>query len=362
MFREFRFPLLVIYRAAFFLFGSIFRRITAVIAGRSELMGRMLGLVNLARLFFATPAFRASIAISIFLVSFQLACASHPATPPAQFARPPEPPFLPTTVRALVERIANDIVRMDRMTLFGLVGFVAMLLFYIFKDRSPFFILAFAIACWMGSAYCFLRWARPFGIVGGIGGCLAVRKWWLKIKSGNVVVGTSEHPILVWPTRYLYVAAIICAVILLIVDSPIFTHLRIPVSRAVVEAAPLLLVGIASLARLAIDRPTTTDMIKQVFIAVAFILWGIDLLMPAGPWARFVGAVVIAIYVFDLAWLMEGNLRKKPGASAPEGWIGCASVDCRSTGVCRCDSASGNPPHINEGGRRPEMSHTRPPN
>jgi len=132
----------------------------------------------------------------------------------------------------------------------------------------------------------------------------------LKMKSTNVASGRAEHLIWVWPTRYLYIAAIICAVVLLIVDSPVAAHLTIPVSRAVVEAAPLLFVGIAFLVWLVIERPATIDLIKQLFIAAAFILWGIDLLMPPGQWATFVGAVVIAIYVFDLAWLIEGNLRK----------------------------------------------------
>lgn len=100
-------------------------------------------------------------------------------------------------------------------------------------------------------------------------------------------------------------------VVLLVVDSPLATHLRIRPSHAVTEAVPLLLVGVAYLAWLATERRPLVEMVKQVLIALAFILWGANLLMPPGHWAQFVGGVVIAVYVFDLAWLIEGNLRRQ---------------------------------------------------
>ena len=71
------------------------------------------------------------------------------------------------------------------------------------------------------------------------------------------------------------------------------------------------LIGIAYLAWLATERRPIVEMVKQVLIALAFILWGTNLLMPTGHWAQFVGGVVIAVYVFDLAWLIEGNLRRQ---------------------------------------------------
>ena len=48
---------------------------------------------------------------------------------------------------------------MDRLTLFGLVAVSLMLLFYALEDRSPLFVLAFAGACLLGSAYGFLQGA-----------------------------------------------------------------------------------------------------------------------------------------------------------------------------------------------------------
>jgi hypothetical protein len=115
----------------------------------------------------------------------------------------------------------------------------------------------------------------------------------------------------VWMARLVVLLAVAAGVVMLLVDSPMFSRFPLPVGPALVEATPLLLVGIALAAWLAMSRPSIGDLIKQGFIALAFILWGIDLLMPAGIWARFVSAMVIAIYVFDLAWFIEANLRTR---------------------------------------------------
>ena len=57
---------------------------------------------------------------------------------------------------------------MDALTLFGLVAVSAMLLFYALEDVSPWYILAFAGACALASAYGFLQGAWPFGVVEAI--------------------------------------------------------------------------------------------------------------------------------------------------------------------------------------------------
>jgi len=57
---------------------------------------------------------------------------------------------------------------MDGLTIFGLLAVTAMLVFYAMEDRSHWFILAFAGACAMGSAYGFLQGAWPFGIIEAI--------------------------------------------------------------------------------------------------------------------------------------------------------------------------------------------------
>lgn len=66
---------------------------------------------------------------------------------------------------------------MDDLTLFGLVAVTAMLSFYALEDRSPWFILAFAGACLLASAYGFLQGAWPFGVVEAIWAGVAVHRW-----------------------------------------------------------------------------------------------------------------------------------------------------------------------------------------
>jgi hypothetical protein len=66
---------------------------------------------------------------------------------------------------------------LDALTLFGLFAVTAMLVFYALEDRSPWFVLAFAVACLLGSAYGFLQGAWPFGIVEAIWAAIAARRW-----------------------------------------------------------------------------------------------------------------------------------------------------------------------------------------
>src|SRR5882757_3344461 len=67
---------------------------------------------------------------------------------------------------------------MDSLTAFGLLAVTAMLVFYALEDRSPWFILAFAGACVLGSIYGFAQGAWPFGLVEAIWALVAVRRWW----------------------------------------------------------------------------------------------------------------------------------------------------------------------------------------
>jgi hypothetical protein len=69
---------------------------------------------------------------------------------------------------------------MTLLSAFGLFAVSAMLVTYAFEDRSPWFVLAFAIACALGSAYGFLQGAWPFGLVEAIWSGIALRRWWLK--------------------------------------------------------------------------------------------------------------------------------------------------------------------------------------
>jgi hypothetical protein len=67
---------------------------------------------------------------------------------------------------------------LDGLTLFGLFAVSAMLWCYAFEDKSPWFILAFAGACALGSIYGFFQGAWPFGVIEAIWAAVAFRRWW----------------------------------------------------------------------------------------------------------------------------------------------------------------------------------------
>jgi hypothetical protein len=73
---------------------------------------------------------------------------------------------------------------MNALTVFGLFSVTAMLVCYALERRSRWFILAFAAACALGSAYGFLQGAWPFGLVEAIWSIVALRRWELVRRQG----------------------------------------------------------------------------------------------------------------------------------------------------------------------------------
>jgi len=69
-------------------------------------------------------------------------------------------------------------ITMNRLTAFGLFAVTVMLISYALEKRSPWFILAFAVACALGSIYGFLQGAWPFGIVEAVWCLVALRRWY----------------------------------------------------------------------------------------------------------------------------------------------------------------------------------------
>jgi hypothetical protein len=71
-------------------------------------------------------------------------------------------------------------VLLDRLSLFGLFAVTAMLVCYALEDRHRWFVLAFSVACVLGSIYGFLQGAWPFGVIEAIWAAVAARRWWLR--------------------------------------------------------------------------------------------------------------------------------------------------------------------------------------
>ena len=66
---------------------------------------------------------------------------------------------------------------MDGVTLFGLVAVSLMLLGYAMEARGRGWVLGFAGACALGSAYGFLQGAWPFGVVEAVWALVALRRF-----------------------------------------------------------------------------------------------------------------------------------------------------------------------------------------
>ncbi|MEP7027040.1 MAG: hypothetical protein ABI960_00455 [Candidatus Eisenbacteria bacterium] len=76
---------------------------------------------------------------------------------------------------------------MHPLDIFGLFAVTAMLRCHALEARGSRFILAFAGACLLASAYGFLQRGWPFGQVEAIWSVLAVRRWWLVWRSTSPI-------------------------------------------------------------------------------------------------------------------------------------------------------------------------------
>lgn len=72
---------------------------------------------------------------------------------------------------------------MDGLTAFGLFSVTFMLICYALEDHSPWFTLAFAASCALGSLYEFLQGAWPFGLVEAVWALVAIWRWRTRVSS-----------------------------------------------------------------------------------------------------------------------------------------------------------------------------------
>ncbi|MGZ8390300.1 MAG: hypothetical protein ACXWVL_06865 [Rhodoplanes sp.] len=72
---------------------------------------------------------------------------------------------------------------MDGLTAFGLFSVTFMLICYALEDHSPWFTLAFAASCALGSLYGFLQGAWPFGLVEAVWALVAIWRWRTSVSS-----------------------------------------------------------------------------------------------------------------------------------------------------------------------------------
>jgi hypothetical protein len=134
----------------------------------------------------------------------------------------------------------------------------------------------------------------------------------LEQKPVYVALSSYNQPVLlVHRLSYLFswsvvILALLAGILLLTGD---FFFTRWP--HAPVSAAPLLLIGAAYLGFQVLTRPQPLDLFKAFIVSSAFILWGIDQLLPTGWLATTLGDVIIVLYVIDLSWMMIDRLKQQ---------------------------------------------------
>ena len=114
------------------------------------------------------------------------------------------------------------------------------------------------------------------------------------------------NKILRWLTMVLVAIAVACSIALLTSNAPI--DIPLGFSAPVISAAPLLLIGVSFLVVQMMLRPCWTELLKNILLAAAFILWGVVQLMEQNALSKRLGNVVIALYVLDLAWVILSSV------------------------------------------------------
>lgn len=99
-------------------------------------------------------------------------------------------------------------------------------------------------------------------------------------------------------------------------------------SHAPISAVPLVLIGLAALGFQFVIRPNLLDLFKAMIVSAAFLLWGMDQLLPAGWLATTIGDLVIVLYVIDLGWMMADRLKQRDQSSLrAQNIAACSSLE-----------------------------------
>lgn len=65
----------------------------------------------------------------------------------------------------------------DALTAFGVLSVTGMLVCYALEERSPWFVIAFAVACWSSALYAWLAGAWPFTLIEVVWRVVALRRF-----------------------------------------------------------------------------------------------------------------------------------------------------------------------------------------
>ncbi len=110
-------------------------------------------------------------------------------------------------------------------------------------------------------------------------------------------------------TTLFFALALAGIVVLLLTDG--LHRLRYTPLHQHAAAVPLILIGLSYLSlQLSMRRPRG-EMVKGSLLAIAFVFWGCEQLLPPSPWVTLLDSLVITIFVVDLSFIILEHLRRK---------------------------------------------------
>lgn len=112
-----------------------------------------------------------------------------------------------------------------------------------------------------------------------------------------------RYAVLRWVSCGLAILALLAGAVLLLLGARLAGGLP----AVVISAAPLLLVGVAFLALQPVLRPRRSELLKNILLALTFLLWGGLQFLPQNSLSAWLGNLVIVLYVVDLAWVILGT-------------------------------------------------------
>jgi hypothetical protein len=77
-------------------------------------------------------------------------------------------------------------------------------------------------------------------------------------------------------------------------------------------ALALILVGSSYMSLQVVSRRRPRDLAKGVILGIAFVLWGLEQLLPANRWTTAMDSAVILIFVVDLGLIILDGLERPP--------------------------------------------------
>ena len=104
----------------------------------------------------------------------------------------------------------------------------------------------------------------------------------------------------------LFISALVGIVALLLADA--VRHYSFSSVHQHVAAFPLLLIGLSYISLQLSTRRRPSEVIKELLLGLAFVLWGGEQLLPSSPLVTILDSLVVTIFVVDLALIIKERL------------------------------------------------------